>query len=155
MWSLFCQSHIPSLHKFLSYTRQVQPFNSACAIITPHLLDAHNGFGSHGLVMPCVFITCLLNFFLFSSTFCAHGHFSNQGYTDGKCSLSRQPNRQIPDKWEHDMFQAGGAVSSPRGKQGGGSKLMISNLDYGVSDADLRVSDLSVDLNNNYVHCSL
>ena len=38
------------------------------------------------------------------------------------------------------MFQSGGAFTSPRGKQGGGSKLMISNLDYGVSDADLKVS---------------
>lgn len=50
-----------------------------------------------------------------------------------------RPNRQIPDKWEHGMFQPGAVFTSPRGKQGGGgSKLMISNLDYGVSDADLK-----------------
>lgn len=59
-------------------------------------------------------------------------------------SLSRQPTKQIPDKWEHDMFQSGGTFTSPRGKQASGSKLMISNLDYGVSDADLKVGSYVV-----------
>ena len=56
-------------------------------------------------------------------------------------SLSRQPTRQVPDTWKHDKFE-GAAVTPKRiggGVGGRGSKLMISNLDYGVSDADVKV----------------
>ena len=53
--------------------------------------------------------------------------------------LSRQP-RSLPDKWEHDYYE-GGEVNGGIG--GGGSrlssKLLISNLDYGVSNADIKV----------------
>lgn len=41
--------------------------------------------------------------------------------------------RSLPDKWKHDMFQNNGA-SAPRGN----AKLLISNLDYGVNDEDIR-----------------
>lgn len=53
--------------------------------------------------------------------------------------LFRQP-RNLPDKWDHDMYEDDGS-----GVGGGGisgrlsSKLLISNLDYGVSNADIKV----------------
>lgn len=48
------------------------------------------------------------------------------------------------DKWQHDMFAVnnfGGAQMVTRsGAASQVAKLLISNLDYGVSDDDLRVS---------------
>jgi hypothetical protein len=51
----------------------------------------------------------------------------------------------VQGKWQHDMFQSPAAVGG-RGGRGGGAggqrttKLMISNLDYGVSTDDIKVN---------------
>jgi len=58
--------------------------------------------------------------------------------------------RNVPDKWEHDMYDgAGGRTNSAiRSKSGGvarrseglstGSHLQISNLDFGVTESDIK-----------------
>ena len=46
-------------------------------------------------------------------------------------------------KWEHDKFQAS---RSPGMGAAAPTKLLISNLDYGVSDSDIQVKLLHVDL---------
>lgn len=57
--------------------------------------------------------------------------------------------RELPDKWQHDMFEGGisgrtgggGGGDGGSGRGGGGEssgKLLVSNLDFGVSDADIK-----------------
>lgn len=50
--------------------------------------------------------------------------------------------KQMGGQWTHDLFQgrrsAGGRVEG----QAGSAKLVISNLDFGVNDEDIKVSSL-------------
>ncbi|MEQ2192711.1 hypothetical protein XENOCAPTIV_015924 [Xenoophorus captivus] len=50
--------------------------------------------------------------------------------------------RELPDKWQHDMFEEneGGrsAGPGPERQVDDSSKLLISNLDFGVSDSDIK-----------------
>lgn len=62
----------------------------------------------------------------------------------GNRSIPYSRPKQIPDKWEHDMHDnvARGAVSeggaASRPSLSTGTKLIISNLDFGVTDADIK-----------------
>jgi len=49
--------------------------------------------------------------------------------------------RNIPDKWEHDMYDGVSGGRRDGGAKGGlttGSHLQISNLDFGVTEADIK-----------------
>lgn len=56
-----------------------------------------------------------------------------------KCKLWCLPQpSELPDKWQHDMFEEH-EDGAQRGDAEGSAKLLVSNLDFGVSDSDLRV----------------
>lgn len=48
-----------------------------------------------------------------------------------------QPS-ELPDKWQHDLFEEH-EDGAQRGEAEASAKLLVSNLDFGVSDSDLRV----------------
>lgn len=63
------------------------------------------------------------------------GGVSKRGGGDSG-AFSRR-NRDLPDKWDHDMY-SGGRGGGDRGARASIAKLSVTNLDFGVSDEDMR-----------------
>jgi THO complex subunit 4 len=83
----------------------------------------------------------------------ARGSFGGSGGGVRNRPIQRQRNQQrpmaysrpkeLPDRWQHDLFDGFSTNKVTRGAvvgitTGGLAKLVISNLDYGVSDNDIK-----------------
>ncbi|KAM4612264.1 THO complex subunit 4-A-like isoform 2-T2 [Polymixia lowei] len=80
------------------------------------------------------------------------GRAGGSGPVRSRQNFSRERNsrpapysrpRELPDKWQHDMYDGGigsrtGGSAAPVQGVASGGKLLVSNLDFGVSDADIK-----------------
>ena len=61
------------------------------------------------------------------------------------CEFDSLQPKELPDVWQHDMYDgSSGGFRRNSGGGGGGvqsssGKLLVSNLDFGVNDSDIQV----------------